>query len=81
MSNLKSTVANINYGYIKLETPVPIYSKNTGLGPWLALGWVTIQGLDVDSVAAHTVKIPEAKKWDLHHIFWGNKKYEHALAR
>ena len=33
--------------------------KNTEvkqLGPRLALGWVTIQGLDVDAVATNTVK-------------------------
>ena len=33
--------------------------KNTEvkqLGPWSALGWVTIQGLDVDAVATNTVK-------------------------
>ena len=49
----------ISYGYTKLETPVPLYSKNTEgkqFGPWLALGWVTIQGLDVDAVATNIVK-------------------------
>ena len=33
--------------------------KNTEvyqLEPWLALGWVTIKGLDIDAVAADTVK-------------------------
>ena len=32
------------------------------LGPGLALGWVTIQVLDVDAVATNTVKIPEVEK-------------------
>ena len=37
----------------------PRSRKNTEvkqLGPRLALGWVTIQGLDVDAVATNTVK-------------------------
>ena len=36
-------------------------SKVMHLGPWLALGWVTIQGFDVDAVAANTVKSPHKK--------------------
>ena len=43
----------------KLDTPVPIRTLKLGnfeFGPRLALGWVTIQGLDVDNVATNTVK-------------------------
>ena len=44
------------------------------LGPRLALGWVTIQGLDVDAVAKVTVKIAEAKKRGRHYMLQGPKK-------
>ena len=42
------------------------------LGPQLTLGWVTIQGLDVDAVAKNTVKIPEAGKRGLHYTLMGS---------
>ena len=38
--------------------------KNTEvkqLGPWLALGWVIVQGLVVDAVAIKYCKIPESE--------------------
>ena len=44
------------------------------LGPGLALGWVTIQVLDVDAVATNTVKIPEVEKRGLHCKLLGQKK-------
>ena len=51
----------LSYGYTKLEIPVLVRSlKLKQLGPRLTLGWVTIQGLDVDVVATNVVK---AQKW------------------
>ena len=47
----------LSYGYNKLEIPVLVRSlKLKQLGPRLTLGWVTIQGLDMDAVATNTVK-------------------------
>ena len=48
-------------------TPVPsMKTEVKQLGPRLALGWVTIQGLDMDTVATNTVKSNVS--------FWGPKK-------
>ena len=48
-------------------TPVPSMTTEVKqLGPRLALGWVTIHGLDVDTVATNTVKSNVS--------FWGPKK-------
>ena len=49
--------------------------KNTEvkqLGPRLALGWVTIQGLDVDAVATNTVK--SQKRRNGTSIIWAGAK-------
>ena len=43
------------------------------LGPWLALGWVTIQGLDVDAVATNTVKSKKQRNRASIICFWGKK--------
>ena len=41
----------------------------------LALGWVTIQGLDVDAVATNTVKSQKRRNGGpLHYILQGNNK-------
>ena len=48
--------------------------KNTEvkqLGPQLALGWVTIKGLDVDAVATNTVKSQKRRNGA---SIWGKKK-------
>ena len=44
------------YGYTKIWTPVK------HLGPRLAVGWVTVQGLDVDVVAKNNVKSQKRQK-------------------
>ena len=48
-------------------------TKFKQLGPQLALGWVTIQGLDVDAVAYKYCKIPEAVKRPFIICLWGKK--------
>ena len=42
------------------------FRKNTKLGQRFALGWVTIQGLDVDAVATNTVKSQKRRNGGLH---------------
>ena len=61
-----------------METPVPVSIlkfSNLGHGYWLVLyilGWVTIQGLDVDAVKY--CKIPEAEKRGLNYMLLRKKK-------
>ena len=55
----KSAYNSLRYGFTKLETPVPAITLNNATWATVSiLGWmrVTIRGLDVDAVAAISVK-------------------------
>ena len=63
------------HDFTKLETVYPVRTLiRKLLGPRLALGWVTIQGLDADAVATNTVKSQKRRNGASIICFWGPKK-------